>query len=310
MQHLNEIKQFLHQSDLHWREGENMSLHTSFRIGGEAAVFIEPSSKTKLSALLKQLSGLQLEPVIIGRGSNLLVNDHGIDAPVICIGERFSDIWLQEPPQGITADGQVVVYAQSGASLTKLCKFCMDEGLTGLEFAYGIPGTVGGAICMNAGAYGGEMKDVVMAVEHLTMAGKEEILSGKELEFSYRHSYYSDHPCCISGGYFALAPGEKKEIRKEMDENMRKRQSKQPLEFPSAGSTFKRPEGNYASALIDQCGLKGVCVGGAQVSQKHAGFVINTGGATANDVLQLVQLIQKTVYDKTGYQLEYEIKIL
>jgi len=308
--HMEEIRQCLAQSGMLWRENENMSAHTTFRIGGPAAFFVEPSAVEDLSMFLKKLHSLSVAPVIIGRGSDLLVNDKGIDAPVICMGEGFSEVFLCDAPNGMKDDGRVFVYAQSGASLTKLCRFCLEQGLTGLEFAYGIPGTVGGAIFMNAGAYGGEMKDVVVGANHLTMDGKQETLMGQQLEFSYRHSYYTDNCCCILGGWFALARSNRDEIKALMDENLNKRQTKQPLEYPSAGSTFKRPVGNYASALIDQCGLKGRSVGGAQVSEKHAGFVINTGGATAQDVLELVAEIQKVVKEKTGYELECEIKLL
>jgi len=304
--HLEEIKDYLKKNNISWKENESMIPHTTFRIGGPAAIFLEPSSEQQLSGILGFLDEKGCAPVIVGRGSNLLVNDEGIDSAVICLGEAFSEVSIS---QKYSFDGKVVVFAQSGASLTKLCRFCLEQGLTGLEFAYGIPGTIGGAIAMNAGAYGGEMKDVVAMVEHLTMDGRKEELTAAEADFSYRHSYYSDHSCCITGAYFALEKGEKEEIRRLMEDYMQRRQSKQPLEYPSAGSTFKRPEGNYASALIDQCGLKGATVGGAQVSQKHAGFVINTGNATAKDVLELVEVIKKTVKEKTGYCLECEIKL-
>ena len=310
MLHLEEIRQCLAQSGMLWRENENMAAHTTFRIGGPAALFVEVSSAQELSELMAKLHSLSVKPVIIGRGSNLLVSDKGIDAPVICVGEHFSQVSLSSAPERVAADGRTFVYAQSGASLTKLCRFCLEQGLSGLEFAYGIPGTVGGAIAMNAGAYGGEMKDVVVGAHHLTMDGTEKHLWNQELDFGYRHSFYTDHSACILGGWFALKPGSRDEIKALMDENLNKRQTKQPLEYPSAGSTFKRPVGNYASALIDQCGLKGRSVGGAQVSEKHAGFVINTGGATAQDVLDLVAVIQKVVKDQTGYDLECEIKLL
>jgi len=310
MEHMNELTEFLQDSGIYWRRQEPMNAHTSFHIGGSAALFIEPSSKSKLAALLQRLNALTLSPVIMGRGTNLLVRDEGIDAPVICLGPHLSDIWLQEPPQGTLTDGQVVVYAQSGAPLTKLCNFCLEQCLTGLEFAYGIPGTVGGAICMNAGAYGGEMKNVVLAAEHITQDGREELVAADELEFAYRSSYYSSRSCCIVGGYFALAHGDAADIRSLMEETMERRRAKQPLEFPSAGSTFKRPQGSYASALIDQCGLKGRRVGGAEVSTKHAGFIINRGGATARDVRELIAQVQQEVERQTGYRLECEIKFI
>ena len=307
MLHFNEIKDCLKKNDISWKENESMVHHTTFRIGGPAAIFLEPWSEQQISEILRILDEKECAPVIIGRGSNLLVNDHGIDGAVLCLGEAFSEVSISEK---YAQEGKVVVFAQSGASLTKLCRFCLEQELTGLEFAYGIPGTIGGAVAMNAGAYGGEMKDVVVGVEHLTMDGVKQELSAAQADFSYRHSYYSDHACCITGAYFALEKGDKQAIRRLMDDYMQRRQFKQPLEFPSAGSTFKRPEGNYASALIDQCGLKGRSVGGAQVSEKHAGFVINSGGATAKDVLDLVDVIKKTVKEKTGYALECEIKLI
>ena len=309
MLHIEEIKEYLKTNNFVWCEQESMIPHTTFRIGGPAALFIEATSAELLSGLFAKLSKLEVAPVIIGRGSNLLVSDKGIDAPVICVGEKFADVYLYESCND-KQEGKVYVYAQSGASLTKLCRFCLENSLSGLEFAYGIPGTVGGAIAMNAGAYGGEVKDTVVAVDHLTLSGQQQRISGDELDFGYRHSYYTDHNCCIAGAVFALQTGNREEIRALMEENMHKRQTKQPLEYPSAGSTFKRPVGNYASALIDRCGLKGRSVGGAQVSEKHAGFVINTGNATAQDVLDLVKVIQDDVKEKTGYDLECEIKML
>ncbi|MBP0963501.1 MAG: UDP-N-acetylmuramate dehydrogenase, partial [Oscillospiraceae bacterium] len=262
MLHIEEIKEYLKSNNFVWCEQESMVPHTTFRIGGPAALFIEASSAELLSGLFAKLSKLEVAPVIIGRGSNLLVSDKGIDAPVICVGEKFADVYLDESCND-KQEGKVYVYAQSGASLTKLCRFCLENSLSGLEFAYGIPGTVGGAIAMNAGAYGGEVKDTVVAVDHLTLSGQQQRISGDELDFGYRHSYYTDHNCCITGAVFALQTGNKEEIRALMEENMHKRQTKQPLEYPSAGSTFKRPAGNYASALIDRCGLKGRSVGGA-----------------------------------------------
>lgn len=306
MLHLEEIKRFLTENAFIWREGEPMAPHTTFRIGGPAALFVEITDREGLGRLLALLGGLGVSPVVIGRGSNLLVRDEGIDAPVLCLGEGFAEVSLLPEQQ----DGKTLVYAQSGASLTKLCRFCQQQGLSGLEFAYGIPGTVGGAVAMNAGAYGGEIKDTLLWAEHFTPDGREQRLAGAELALSYRHSFYTDHPAVILGACFALTPGEPLAILAAMEENMAKRRAKQPLELPSAGSTFKRPVGGYASALIDQCGLKGCTVGGAQVSRKHAGFVVNTGGATAKDVLDLVAVIQKNVKEQTGFALECEIKLI
>ena len=307
MLNLDEIKSYLTLNRIQWKEGEKMSLHTTFRIGGPAALFIEPCDEAQLSGLLHFLHGLQAEPVVVGRGSNLLVADSGIDRPVICMGDSFSQINIVDRP---CEDGKTVVFAQSGASLTKLCRFCQENGLSGLEFAYGIPGTVGGAIYMNAGAYGGEMKDVVVGADYVTEDGTCRSAEAAELDFSYRHSCFTAMDYCITGGYFALTPGDKEAILSAMEENMHKRITKQPLDYPSAGSTFKRPVDNYASALIDRCGLKGFSVGGAQVSPKHAGFVINAGGATAKDVLELCEQVAAEVKKQTGYTLEKEIKLL
>lgn len=306
MLHLEEIKRFLSENAFVWREREPMAPHTTFRIGGPAALFVEITEREKLGRLLALLHSLGVAPVVVGRGSNLLVRDEGIDAPVLCLGEGFSEVSLLPEQQ----EGRRLVYAQSGASLTRLCRFCQQQGLSGLEFAYGIPGTVGGAVAMNAGAYGGEMKDTIVWAEHFTPGGREERLAGVELALSYRHSFYTDHPAVILGACFALVPGDPQAILAAMEENMAKRRAKQPLELPSAGSTFKRPVGGYASALIDRCGLKGCTVGGAQVSEKHAGFVVNTGGATAKDVLDLVAVIRKTVQEQTGFVLECEIKLI
>ncbi len=304
------LTEYLNSHRIPYLTDEPMSSHTSFRIGGEARLFITPSDPQKLSELLAFMSQLVIKPIIIGRGSNLLVGDQGISSPVICIDEGMSAIEISTLPDHDLSSDDVVVWAQAGASLTKLCRFCAEQGLTGLEFAFGIPGTVGGAIYMNAGAYGGEMSQVLHSARHIDLSGKAHRFTADMLDFGYRHSLYCDNSHCITGGYFVLRRGEREKILGTMEDIIAKRRDKQPIEWPSAGSTFKRPPGNYASALIDTCGLKGLTVGGAQVSEKHAGFVINKGGATAKDVLTLIAKIREIVMQKTGYDLECEVQMI
>ena len=275
--------------------------YTSFHIGGACKRMVWPKSEEELAKILSYCDENGLPLYLVGNGSNLLVADEGIDGVVVQLGARFSGIRLEE--------GNLLV-CEAGATLAKVCVFAREHSLTGLEFAYGIPGSVGGAAYMNAGAYGGEMKDVVAYCEHIAPDGTRGRLSGDELGFSYRHSAYCENGFCVSRVAFRLQPGDPKKIAAAMEDYMTRRKTKQPLEFPSAGSTFKRPEGNYASALIDQCGLKGVTCGGAQVSEKHAGFVINAGGATCADVLNLMDRVRDEVEKQTGYRLEPEVKMI
>ena len=295
------IKGTLRDLGCAYREEEPLSAHTSFHIGGPCPVLATPSQESQISALIKACGRERIPFVILGKGSNLLVSDDGYDGLVIKLDHHFSDVTVRE-------DG--VMLCQAGAPLAKVCYTAYSHGLTGLEVAWGIPGSVGGAAYMNAGAYDGEMKNVLTACRHLDAQGNPGGFSSGELDLSYRHSAYSGKDFCITQVELALKPGEKKQIRARMDELMARRHAKQPLEFPSAGSTFKRPQGNYASALIDQCGLRGLRVGGAMVSEKHCGFVINAGNATCRDVLELIGQIQTIVFEKTGYQLECEVKIL
>jgi UDP-N-acetylmuramate dehydrogenase len=216
------------------------------------------------------------------------------------LGNKFSEVKLID---------ENVIFAQAGASLTKVCRFALENELSGLEFAYGIPGSCGGAAFMNAGAYGGEMRDVLYKCEHIDSNGNLGALQGDELELSYRHSAYYNNNCIVTGLYFKLDNGDKDEIKSKMTDLIGRRKEKQPIEYPSAGSTFKRPEGYFAGALIQECGLKGATVGGAQVSEKHAGFVINIGGATCNDVLELCKKVSDTVYKEKGVKLEMEIRV-
>lgn len=283
------------------RKNEPMSKHTSFKIGGNADAYIKVNNLSKLSAILKECQDSDVDYMILGNGSNLLVSDEGIRGAVIRLDGDFRKITLVD---------DTTIFCGAGATLAYLCKFALNCGLTGLEFAWGIPGTVGGAVFMNAGAYDGEMKDVVHSVSHISPRGEIGRTEKDDLDFGYRTSVYRSNNMIITGVTLKLKKGNPDEIRAKMDDYMSRRSTKQPLEYPSAGSVFKRPEGNFAGALIEQCGLKGKSCGGAQVSEKHAGFIINKSNATAKDVRDLIGEIKKTVSDKTGYNLECELIIL
>ena len=296
----NRIHDYL--PDLKWAADEPMAKHTSFRIGGPAKRMAFPKTREQLVVLMGFLQDAGVKPLLIGNGTNLLVADKGLDTVVIDTSAELSHIEL-------TDEGEIA--ADAGVSLAKLALFAWKNGLTGLEFAHGIPGSVGGAVCMNAGAYGGEMRQVVREATVLFPEEGIRTLTGEELAFSYRHSLLTDRPdAVVLRAVFALEAGESAAIREKMDELMARRKASQPLEYPSAGSTFKRPEGYYAAALIDQCGLKGLTVGGAQVSEKHAGFVINRGGATCADVTGLMAEIQRRVREQTGVELEPEVRVI
>lgn len=279
---------------------EPLKKHTSFKIGGNAALFVVPQTDDALSAILKKCSDENIRTVIIGNGSNLLVSDDGIDAVVILMTRENGEIRLVDETE---------IYCDAGVSLTKVCRFALENGLSGLEFAFGIPGSVGGAVFMNAGAYGGEIKDVITKCDYIAPDGVSGQLSKEDMLLGYRTSVFNKNNCVISGAYFKLNKDSQDAIKERMNDFLARRKSKQPLEYPSAGSTFKRPEGYFAGALIEQSGLKGFSVGGAQVSEKHAGFVINKGDATARDVMSLVEYIQKKVKEDSGVDLEPEIRI-
>lgn len=283
------------------RKYEPMSKHTSFKIGGNADVYIKVNNLSKLSTILKECQASDVDYMILGNGSNLLVSDDGIRGVVIRLDGDFRKITLLD---------DTTIFCGAGATLAYLCKFALNCGLSGLEFAWGIPGTVGGAVFMNAGAYDGEMKDVVHSVSHISPSGEIGRTEKENLNFGYRTSVYRSNNMIITGVTLKLKKGNPDEIRAKMDDYMLRRSTKQPLEYPSAGSVFKRPEGNFAGALIEQCGLKGKTCGGAQVSEKHAGFIINKSNATSKDVRDLIGEIQKTVSEKTGYSLECELIIL
>ena len=281
-------------------EYEPMRAHCSFRIGGPARALVRPASAEETAAVCRIVRGGGAQPLLIGNGTNLLVADKGLDTVVIDTSAELSHIDL-------TDEGEIA--ADAGVSLAKLALFAWKNGLTGLEFAHGIPGTLGGGVVMNAGAYGGELKDVVTEVTALYPDGVK-VLTPAELDFSYRHSVFSAGEGIVLGAKVKLESGDPDAIKAKMDDLMARRKASQPLELPSAGSTFKRPTGYYAGPLIEGCGLKGCRVGGAEVSSKHAGFVVNVGGATCADVLALIEKVQKTVYDAHGVMLEPEVKII
>lgn len=284
--------------ELELRAAEPMFKHTSFRIGGPAALMALPRNEQEAAAAVRIAHELGVEPFFLGNGSNLLVSDEGIRRFVVKAGQNWSDC---------TVEGNVI-RAAAGITLARLAVIARDNGLTGLEFSHGIPGTLGGAVTMNAGAYGGEMCQVVKSVTCLTMEGKLETVT--DFDFGYRHSAFSDGRRLVTSVELELRPGDRAEIQNQMEDLAFRRKSKQPLEYPSAGSMFKRPAGHYAAALIDQCGLKGFSVGGAQVSEKHAGFVVNKGGATCADVLELVRQVHDRVRNQTGVELEMEVRVL
>ena len=283
---------------------EPMKNHTSFKIGGPAAALCAPKDRQQLRELVGFVQREGVDSWYIGNGSNLLVSDAGLNGIAILLDSSFDG--------EIEVDGTVLL-APAGKKLSAVCAAACAAGLTGLEFAYGIPGSVGGAVYMNAGAYGGEMKDRLLWVEYLAPTGEIVRLEQEQLSLSYRHSRFMEEGMegsCIVRAAFGLQRGEKAAIQSEMDRILNQRRQKQPLEYPSAGSTFKRPQGAFAAQLIDKCGLKGFTVGGAQVSKKHAGFVINTGKATCADVLELTRQVRECVQEKTGYLLELEVRQL
>ncbi len=283
---------------------EPMKNHTSFKIGGHAAALCAPKDRRQLRELVGFVQREGVDSWYIGNGSNLLVSDAGLNGIAILLDSSFDG--------EIEVDGTVLL-APAGKKLSAVCAAACAAGLTGLEFAYGIPGSVGGAVYMNAGAYGGEMKDRLLWVEYLAPTGEIVRLEQEQLSLSYRHSRFMEEGMqgsCIVRAAFGLQRGEKAAIQSEMDRILNQRRQKQPLEYPSAGSTFKRPQGAFAAQLIDECGLKGFTVGGAQVSEKHAGFVINTGKATCADVLELTRQVRECVQEKTGYLLELEVRQL
>lgn len=302
---------------LELRRDEPMSRHTTFRVGGPVPLMALPKSEAEVRQIMSvAVLEFGVRPFFMGKGSNLLISDAGVDLLVIKADgldrlelEEEGKTWVAARPNSRT------IVAGSGVSLARLANFALENGLTGLEFAQGIPGSVGGGVYMNAGAYGGEMKQVVTCVSSVSLPPEEMIRELKDPGFSYRHSVYQEQDEFILRAYFTLDPGNPAEIKAKMDDLAVRRKEKQPLEYPSAGSTFKRPapvDGQpvYAAALIDGCGLKGLTVGGAQVSEKHAGFIVNTGGATCDDIVKLMAQVRERVFRETGVTLEPEVRYL
>ncbi len=279
---------------------EPMKNHTTFRIGGPAQMFITPESAGQIQDIVALCRQESCPMYIIGNGSNLLVGDDGVQGVVMSLYNKFSQYSI---------DGETIT-VQAGMSLMRLSVIAANEGLGGMEFASGIPGSVGGAVYMNAGAYGGQMADIVTEATVIDENNNIKVLSNKELEFGYRTSYVAKNNLIVVSVRLKLTKGDESTIKEKMADLAEQRKLKQPLEYPSAGSTFKRPEGYYAGKLISDAGLKGYSVGGAQVSEKHAGFVINTGNATASDVIALTDYVKQRVYEENGVELELEVKKL
>ena len=279
---------------------EPLRLHTTFKIGGPADRYVVVETERELRELLKAASASALPVLVLGKGSNLLVSDLGIRGVVAELAGEFKKVRRLEGNR---------IAAGSAASLAAVCRFAREQALSGLEFAWGIPGSAGGAAYMNAGAYGGEMKDIVQRVRHVSHTGDMRDCGPEELDFSYRHSRYTGTDDVITEIEYQLEPGNESEISAKMEDLMNRRKTKQPYEMPSAGSVFKRPEGYFAGTLIEECGLKGLAVGGAQVSPKHAGFIVNTGNATCADVLELIRQIKARVLEEKGVALECEVRV-
>ncbi len=279
---------------------EPLSLHTSFRIGGPATVMLFPRTAEELAAVLRKSALLDVKPVILGAGTNVLAPDAGMNTAVICLKDALTGKEL------LTGDR---IRVMAGETMTKAAVFAANHGLSGLEFAHGIPGTLGGGVSMNAGAYGGEICQVCESVEVMSPSGEVRTFTCQDMEFSYRHSILESSGGIVIAATFALSPQNPDQIRGKMKELMGKRSASQPLDMPSAGSAFKRPVGGYAAALIDQAGLKGHTVGGAAISTKHAGFAVNLGNGTADDVKKLLLQVSDIVFENSGIRLEPEVRI-
>ncbi len=292
-----EISEIAHKYGARILYNERIAKYTSFNIGGECDVIVFPNSAECIAELVGKCRSDDIKYYVLGKCTNVLIGDNGLKGVVIIIGSDFSSV---------RREGNRLI-CDAGASMTKVCSEARSSSLSGLEFAYGIPGTAGGALYMNAGAYGGEIKDIVRYCDYLDSDGTVKRMNAAEMELSYRHSVFCGTDKIILSVCMELTEGKKEEISEKMNGFMQKRRDKQPLEYPSAGSTFKRPEGYFAGKLIEDSGLRGFSVGGAQVSEKHCGFVINKGNATSEDVKKLIETIKKRVGEKTGVTLECEL---
>lgn len=280
---------------------EEMSKNISFKVGGPCGVRISPKDTEELKKIIEKANELEVPFIVLGNGTNVLVSDEGIEKAVIIIGSNMASVQVEN---------ETVLSFSAGTNLVSLCRFALENSLSGLEFAFGIPGTCGGAVYMNAGAYGGEMKDILTEITHLTPDMQIETISAQDADLSYRHSVYKENGCIILSAKVQLKKDNPEGIKFRMNDFLGRRKDKQPLEYPSAGSTFKRPEGYFAGALIEQCNLKGKMLGGAQVSDKHAGFVINKDNATSKDIFDIIELCKDTVKKETGVTLEPEVIVL
>ena len=287
------------------RFDEPMAPHTSFHIGGPAEVYLVPADAQQTAETVALLAKLQIRCTLLGNGSNVLVSDGGIRGAVVRFEDKPGKMTFTE-----LSDGSTEAWVSAGTSLAGFAREACDRGLAGMEYATGIPGTVGGGIVMNAGAYGGEIRDSLVRATVLTKEGEILTLSPEELKLSYRYSVIPERGYIVLDATFRLMPGDRDSIRAKVLELSAKRREKQPLEYPSAGSTFKRPEGYFAGKLIEDAGLRGYGVGGAQVSEKHCGFVINRGDATCEDVKAVIRDVQRIVFEKFGVELEPEVKFL
>lgn len=295
---ITKLQTYIKEGDILFKEP--MSGHTSFRVGGPADYFVQPASREEIRGAIMAAKEEKVPFFVIGNGSNLLVSDRGWRGMILQVGKNY---------QEITVDDNIIT-ARSGATLARVAKEALDHSLTGMEFAAGIPGSVGGAVAMNAGAYDGEIRNILLDAEVMTSEGEFITIPAADLDLSYRHSCVFEKDYLVLSARFLLAPGDPGQIRGRMDELARARKEKQPLEYPSAGSTFKRPKGYFAGKLIQDAGLKGYIVGGAQVSEKHSGFVINRGGATAEEIAFLIAQVQKKVEQQFGVRMEPEVRFV
>lgn len=299
--HIDLLKKLAQNNNCRYLENEPLSQHTTFRIGGKCSIMLFANSESSAAEFVACCKKENIRHYILGNGSNVLFSDDGFDGAVIVIGKDMRKISLHDDN---------VIEVMAGCTLAQLCTFALENSLTGLEFAYGIPGTVGGAVFMNAGAYGGDISDVIVKAEAFDENGNVRCFSAEDMQLGYRTSAFQSNGYIITKAWIKLGKGNASEIKEKMDSIMERRKEKQPLEYPSAGSAFKRPVGSYAGKLIQESGLRGYTVGGAQVSEKHCGFVINRNNATFSDVETLINDVRRIVSEKTGFDLECEVRII